>query len=211
MKSDNEHVGVVVDTYKKGKRKFYTILCTCGDTYTRRADAKPYHNLLCRKCLVKIARSTNIRKHRLYKLHDNIKSRCYNKHSPAYEYYGGKGVTMCDSWREDYTNFYNWALSNGYDGTFSLDRIDFQGDYTPENCRWVPPTIQAQNTTLLRKNNTSGYRGVYRNGNAFVAEIICNYEKVRLGRYPTPILAAIAYNEYVITKGSHHPLNIIEE
>lgn len=210
MKSNEETVGTILGTYKKGGRKFYTILCVCGDSYTRRADYKPHYNLLCCNCLLEIAHSTNIRKHRLYKLHDNIKSRCYNRNTPNYEYYGGKGIVMCDTWREDYTNFYTWALANGYADALSIDRIDFEGNYSPENCRWVAQTVQAQNTRLLRKNNTSGYRGVCKEGNGFTARIDCNYERVNLGKYPTAILAAKAYNDYVGTKGSYHPLNIIE-
>src|SRR5690606_30613959 len=65
------------------------------------------------------------------------------------EYYGGKGIKVCDEWKDSFFNFYQWAIQNGYAEHLTLDRIDPEGDYCPENCRWV--TIEEQNNN---KSNT---------------------------------------------------------
>ena len=86
-------------------------------------------------------------KTRLYKIYKSIKQRCYNKNNPAYKYYGDKGVTLYEDWKNDYMSFHNWAMKNGFDesaeiGKCTIDRIDPNGNYEPNNCRWV--TIKKQ-------------------------------------------------------------------
>lgn len=86
---------------------------------------------------------------RLYGVWSGIRSRCLNPHDRAYERYGGRGITICDQWK-DYRTFYNWAIENGYDDSSpkyvcTVDRIDNNGNYTPDNCRIVPQLIQCNN------------------------------------------------------------------
>lgn len=82
---------------------------------------------------------------RLYRIYHNMKTRCLNKNVPYYEYYGGKGVRICSEWLKSFESFRQWALANGYNDTLSLDRIDVSGDYSPNNCHWVPMSDQAKN------------------------------------------------------------------
>lgn len=85
-----------------------------------------------------------------------MKARCYYPKRQEYEHYGGKGVTVCEDWRTDYTKFRDWALANGYADNLTLDRIDVNGNYEPSNCRWSTRKTQANNTT---KNVVLEYEG----------------------------------------------------
>lgn len=95
-------------------------------------------------------------KKRLYSIWHNMKSRCYYTHAEKYKYYGGRGITVCDEWRDDFNAFYNWAINNGYKDDLTLDRIDSNGNYEPKNCRWA--TIAEQNNNS-KKNNYIAYNG----------------------------------------------------
>ena len=77
---------------------------------------------------------------RLYRIWCCIKGRCLNKNNTAYKNYGGRGITVCDEWKNKengFINFYNWAIQNGYNDNLSIDRIDNQEGYYPENCQWI--------------------------------------------------------------------------
>lgn len=89
----------------------------------------------------------------------HMKSRCYNKNDVAYHNYGGRGITVCDEWigENGFINFYNWAITNGHSDDLSLDRIDNNGGYSPENCRWATKKEQARNR---RSNRYLPYNGV---------------------------------------------------
>ena len=75
--------------------------------------------------------------------------RCYYPSTNQYKNYGGKGIKVCDEWQhiEGFINFYNWAMENGYDETLTLDRIDNNKDYCPENCRWETQKKQSNHRT----------------------------------------------------------------
>ena len=86
-----------------------------------------------------------------------MKKRCYNPRHESYKYYGAKGVKLCDEWVHNFDAFEEWALSHGYSDDKTIDRIDSNGDYCPENCRWATPKQQANN---CRDNNTLTYNGL---------------------------------------------------
>lgn len=83
----------------------------------------------------------------IYKVYKEIKRRCYNKNSKDYKYYGGRGIAVCDEWKNDFMAFYNWSIDNGYKEGLSIDRIDVNVNYCPENCRWITMKEQANNKT----------------------------------------------------------------
>ena len=88
-------------------------------------------------------------KTRLYKIHEDMIDRCYNLNNKSYKYYGGRGIVVCDAWRNDKRAFFNWALSHGYNDNLSIDRIDINKGYSPNNCRWVTIAEQQRN----KRNN----------------------------------------------------------
>lgn len=91
---------------------------------------------------------------RIYQTWKSIKRRCYGKNTVAYKNYGARGITVCQEWLSDFNNFYNWAISNGYQDDLSIDRIDVNKGYSPDNCHWATDIEQANNT---RRNHLITY------------------------------------------------------
>lgn len=100
----------------------------------------------CQECFRTYHKQTQIkhgdRYSRLYRIWTNMKARCYNTHEPKYQHYGAKGITVCDEWH-DYVCFKEWALSNGYDDTLTIDRIRVTGNYCPSNVQFISNNVNA--------------------------------------------------------------------
>ena len=86
---------------------------------------------------------------RLYEIWRAIKKRCNLITHKYYKDYGGRGIIVCDEWLNDFMNFYYWAINNGYRDDLTIDRIDVNGNYEPNNCRWVTRNVQLKN----KRNN----------------------------------------------------------
>lgn len=86
---------------------------------------------------------------RLYRIWKTMKARCNNTHRAKFAIYGGRGIRVCDEWSKSPAAFVEWALDNGYSDGLQIDRIDVDGGYNPDNCRWVTPQQNARN----KRNN----------------------------------------------------------
>lgn len=91
-------------------------------------------------------------KTRLHRIWSHIKDRCYNKNFEKFKDYGGRGITVCDEWRNSYQAFSEWAKASGYADDLTIDRIDVNGNYEPKNCRWVDYSTQNQNRRICKKS-----------------------------------------------------------
>lgn len=93
---------------------------------------------------------------KIYKVYLSMLNRCYKKYDEFYPDYGGRGITVCKEWREDFTSFYDWAMANGYRDDLTIDRIDNDKGYSPDNCRWATCKEQSCNKN---SNKNLTYRG----------------------------------------------------
>lgn len=89
-------------------------------------------------------------KDRLYQIYAGMKKRCFNQNAYNYSDYGGRGITICKEWLDDWLSFKAWAQNNGYKENLSIDRVDVNGNYEPDNCRWVDCVAQANNRRSSR-------------------------------------------------------------
>lgn len=123
-------------------------------------------------------------KRRIHVAWTNIKQRCYNKKSKQYTDYGGRNITMCDEWKNNFKAFLQWSLENGYDDKFTIDRINNNGNYDSNNCRWTTEKEQSINKRIY-KNNKTGHRGVYPRGSKYRVEIKQDGKTIYIGTYKT--------------------------
>lgn len=133
---------------------YWKCKCDCGNiTEVKACDLKDGHTISCGCSHIKHGYAN---KERLYDIWKNMKRRCYDPKNKRYEQYGGKGIIVCKEWLDNYMNFRNWAMSNGYNDNLTIDRINVNGNYEPNNCRWATMSEQQNNVT---RNRILKYKG----------------------------------------------------
>ena len=142
----------------------YECLCDCGNTvYTTKTRLVKGFVKSC-GCLQKERASESNKTHglshtKLFYIWQDMRKRCFNKNHHAYNYYGGRGITVCNEWDNCFLSFYEWAISNGYREGLSIDRINNNGNYCPKNCRWV--TMKEQSKKVAKYNINGEFIEVY--------------------------------------------------
>lgn len=138
-----------------------------------------------------------LRNHRLYKVWDGMIQRCNNSKNPNYKYYGGRNITICNEWH-NIENFINDMYPSFIDG-LELDRIDVNGNYCKDNCRWTTRNIQLLNTRLILPSNSSGYRGVswHKQTKKWRAYIKMNGKQIYIGLNKDKIECAKMRDNYI--------------
>lgn len=136
---------------RSGRKTFWNCICDCGNEKVVRSDS--LGSIQSCGCLKKEQDRKNLTKNhrhkqsgkRIYNTWMGMKMRCTNKNSDSYKRYGALGIKVCDEWMNSFDVFYEWAMNNGYDDNLTIERMDYLGNYTPENCTWIPHNEQAIN------------------------------------------------------------------
>lgn len=129
----------------KNRNVYWDCTCRCGNKTTVRTDhLKSGDTTSCGCVQEKRFKEKKVKHglsgHPLYTRWRGIKHRCYNPKHRRYKYYGGKGITMCKEWVNDFKAFYDWSMSNGYSKELEIDRKEVDKGYSPENCRYITKT-----------------------------------------------------------------------
>ena len=140
--------------------------------------------------------------HPLFKVWANIKAKCNRPTATQYEWYGARGINVCDEWLSNFKSFYDHVtqLENYGKIGYTLDRINNNGNYKPGNLRWASKHTQTVNRRKF-KSNTTGFTGVYVHKEKFIAGMRINRQYIHIGIYSTIIEAAEARNNYIIKHG----------
>lgn len=140
---------------KQSRKTYWVCECDCGNLKIARSDALLSGATKSCGCIKKMQDGKNldpqkrIKHHqyntRLYHIWQGMKARCSNVNDTRYDRYGGRGITVCDEWCHNFATFQKWAIEHGYSEDLTIDRIDNDKNYEPNNCRWVTNKEQSAN------------------------------------------------------------------
>lgn len=131
------------------QNKDYYFLCRCDCGKVKNVFGGNLNSGKTISCGCRNGINKDVIYNRLKHIYNGMRARCYYINKNNYNHYGGRGIRVCDEWKNDFLSFYKWSIDNGYRDDLTIDRIDVDGDYTPDNCRWVDTIVQANN----KRNN----------------------------------------------------------
>lgn len=174
---------------KTEKRKNALCICDCGNKKeVRISSLRSGATTSCGCAHIEATKQASIT-HGMTgtKLHNawrSMKARCNIESCSNYEEYGGRGISVCEEWNSSFEAFRDWALSNGYSDELSIDRVDFNGNYEPSNCRWSDKSMQARNrrTRITSNTGTAGVTKRKDNGK-YRASICVEGKRINLGTH----------------------------
>lgn len=132
---------------KSGHSK-WLCLCDCGKIKEILGDN--IRRGLCKSCGCGHIKKHGKYKTRIYHIWTHMKQRCYNPKEKKYSNYGGRGIRVCEEWKKNFKSFYDWSINNGYSDKLTIDRIDSNGDYCPENCQWISLSDNSKKTRSVK-------------------------------------------------------------
>lgn len=149
---------VIEKSGKQGRETTWLCRCECGNTTivtggNLRAGRTQSCGCIRNEKSKERLKTHGLTKTRLYRIWKNMKTRCYNPKIPTFKYWGGKGITICDEWRNSFEAFYQWSINNGYSDLLTIDRINGNKGYEPSNCRWADIYTQNRNRSFRRKEH----------------------------------------------------------
>ena len=199
----------VLSEFRKDNQVWVHCLCDCGNTKDILRRVVTSGRTKSCGCYAKEVSRKRVYKHglsesRLQRIYSSMMHRCYRLKDDSYSYYGGRGIVVCEEWKNDRATFFKWAMGNGYSDKLTIDRIDSNGNYEPNNCRWVTYKEQQRN-----KNNNRylKYDGRIQAASAWAEEYNISNETLyqRLGRgwsiekaLTTPIKTQYIHNKKAI-------------
>ena len=203
---------VLFETDKRGKHRYWICRCSCGKEKPVCGESLVSgHSTKCLSCSVRNRSIKHNYAHRgkihpLYIIWALIKTRCNNPKNKSYKNYGGRGIKICEEWRNNPKAFIEWALKHDWKKGLEIDRINNNGGYLPNNCRFVSRYVNATNK---RKKSNTGYIGVHLSkfDNRYYAYIKYKGKRQHIGCFGTAIDAALARDKYITEHDFPHVLN----
>lgn len=158
----------------KPRKIYWECLCQCGNIKSISSTSLRSGNTKSCGCLRKEMLSSSKSTHKKsnspeYNCYHHMIKRCYDKNNSAYQYYGARGIKVCDRWLESFENFYE-DMGDRPSSQYSIDRIDNNGNYEPNNCRWSTQSEQVINSRRILSK--SGYKYIHNTGKGYRVEVL---------------------------------------